>query len=119
MQGFKVLTFIIKLLEDGSNSILGKGPSSTNLVNKDLHKGLFNLFIKQANFKNPGILVWTLLLIKLSISQKYIKFTTLVVCKGYLLKWAIIILSSHLDLTLNLAYIPTIETEPTEKKFLI
>lgn len=108
MHGFKVLISVIKLLEDDSNSTLGKGPSSTNLVNKDSDKGLFNLFIKEANFKNPGILVWTLLLIKLSISQKYTKFTTLVVCKGYLLKWAIIILSSDLDLTLNLASVPTI-----------
>lgn len=65
------------------------------------------------------MLVWTLLLIRLSISQKYEKFRALVVCKGYLLKWAIIILSYDLDLTLNRASLPTIDTEPAEKKFLI
>ena len=65
------------------------------------------------------MLVWTLILIKLSISQKYEIFRALVVCKVYLLKWEIITWIKDLDLTLNRAYLPTIETEPTEKKYLI
>lgn len=56
---------------------------------------------------------------KLSISQKYIKFKNLLVCKGYLLKWSIITLSSDLDLTLKSAFVPNSDTLPTEKKFFI
>ncbi len=64
--------------------------------------------------------MWTFLLIKLIISHNYVKFKALVVCKGYFLKWIIIILRSDLDLTLNCApLVPVFETEPTEKKFLI
>lgn len=47
------------------------------------------------------------------------KFRALLVCRGYLLKWAIITLSSDLDLTLNRASLPTIDTEPAEKNCLI
>jgi hypothetical protein len=60
-----------------------------------------------------------LLLIRLKISQKHLKFIALVLCKGYLLKWSIITLSSDLGLTLNRASLPTTDTEPTEKNFLI
>jgi hypothetical protein len=60
-----------------------------------------------------------LLLIRLRISQKYLKFRALVLCKGYSLKWAIITLSSDLDLTLNRASLPATDTEPTENNFLI
>ena len=47
------------------------------------------------------------------------KLRALVLCKGYSLKWLIITLRSDLDLTLNRASLPTTDTEPTEKKFLI
>jgi hypothetical protein len=36
---------------------MGKGPNSTNLANKESDKCLFNRFIKEANFKNPDMLV--------------------------------------------------------------
>ena len=91
-------------------------------------------FIKETNFKNPDILVWTLFLSKLNISQKYIKFKDLLVfvpqtrfegqnkfcppklvCKGYLLKWSIITLSSDLDLTLKSASVPNSDTGCLQK----
>lgn len=116
-KGFKTWILFVTLVF--SNSTLGKGPNCSNLSKRDGDIDLFNLLTNEASVKNPEILVWTFLFIWLSISQKYEKFRALVVCKRYLLKWAIIILSSDLDLTLNRASLPTIETVPTEKKFLI
>ena len=64
------------------NSTLGKGPSCNILANNDSDKGLFNLFIKEANFKNPSTLVCNLWSIKFKISQKIEKFIDLLVYKG-------------------------------------
>lgn len=67
-------------MKEVSNSTLCKGAICANLSKSDWDNGLFDLF-KEANFKNPEILVWTFLLILLSISQKYEKFRALVICK--------------------------------------
>jgi hypothetical protein len=74
------------ILGEISNSTYGIGPKCANLDNKDSDIGLLSLFIKEISFKNPGMLVWIFLLIRLRISQKYPKFKALVLCKGYLLK---------------------------------
>ena len=100
--------------EDNSKSTLGIFPKGAKFSSKDSDKGLFNLFIKDNSFKNPGTVACSLLFICSNILQKDIKFLNLEVCNGYFSKCAIITFRSCLDLTLYRAnLLPVVDTEPT------